>query len=277
MGFFKILASLLLIPALALGEYSATRAPTKKKTKKAHDAVAVAAVAPPQPTVASFRWDGLYGGLNLGLSYMAAKTSFSPLPNAASFINFLPTSLTPKTPDNLLTGAQLGYNVQMTDWVVGIVSDVDTGLACGVTQTPIIQNDGTPFPNGGHLTAGEQINWFGTTRLRAGWIYSDFLFFGSGGLVYGDVVYTANTNFRPSGTAEYNANFKKYKVGYTFGGGAEWAFASNWTTDLEYLFYNLGDQESIVNPIPQHPPYQMDYQWKTQGSIFRLGLNYKFF
>ena len=68
-------------------------------------------------------------------------------------------------------------------------------------MTPIIQNNGTPFPGAGFLAASQRIDWFGTVRARAGFTPVDrLLLYVTGGLAYGNVSYSAQTDFRPGGT-----------------------------------------------------------------------------
>ena len=84
----------------------------------------------------------------------------------------------------------------------------------------IIQNNGTPFPGAGFLAASQRIDWFGTVRARAGFTPVDrLLLYVTGGLAYGDVSYSAQSDFRPGGTIQYPAAFSRTKVGWTAGAG----------------------------------------------------------
>jgi opacity protein-like surface antigen len=65
----------------------------------------------------------------------------------------------------------------------------------------------------------------------------------------------------------------------------EWAFLGNWSTKLEYLHYDLGDEATVANGRPGLPAgtcgnapafCQVGYNWHTTGDIVRVGLNYKF-
>ncbi|MFO1108620.1 MAG: outer membrane protein [Bradyrhizobium sp.] len=236
-------------------------------------AVKAPAIAP----VSVYNWTGFYIGGNVGYAWGNADTFFNPLPSAAIFVNLLPQTLSPD-PKGVLGGVQAGYNWQAGKFVLGVEADIQAADINGdVRVTPIIQNNGTPFPGAGFLSAHQRIDWFGTVRARAGVTATDrLLLYVTGGLAYGDVNYAAQTDFRPGGTTLYAANFTKTKVGWTVGAGAEWAFASNWSAKVEYLYIDLGNESTTVNPVPALPPFQVAYSWKTQEQVARVGLNYKF-
>jgi len=39
------------------------------------------------------------------------------------------------------------------------------------------------------------------------------------------------------------------KVGFTIGGGAEWAFTDQWTAKAEYLWFDLGNVSHPLNCV----------------------------
>ncbi|HEY7998318.1 MAG TPA: outer membrane protein [Pseudolabrys sp.] len=225
----------------------------------------------------AYNWTGFYVGGNVGYGWGNGDTSFGPLPTAAAFVNLAPQTLSPN-PKGVLGGLQAGYNWQTGQWVWGVETDFQwSGMTGSVTQTPIIQNNGTPFPGAGFVQAGEKMRWFGTLRARAGFTPMDrVLLYATGGLAYGNVHYTSTTDFRPVGTTQYIGDITKTKAGWTIGAGAECAFAQMWTAKFEYLYYDLGKENVTVNATPLLPPFQVAYSWKTTGNIVRLGVNYKF-
>jgi outer membrane immunogenic protein len=227
--------------------------------------------------VAIYNWTGFYVGGNVGYGWGNADTFVNPLPSAAVFVNLLPQTLSPN-PKGVFGGVQAGYNWQSGQFVFGVEADFQGADITGTAvQTPIIQNNGTPFPGAGFLSAHERLDWFGTVRLRAGFTPVDrLLLYVTGGVAYGDVNYSAQTDFRPVGTEQYPAAFSRTKVGWTAGAGAEWAFAQNWSAKIEYLYMDLGNESTIANPVPPLPPFQVGYNWKTQEQLVRVGVNYKF-
>jgi len=225
----------------------------------------------------SFTWTGPYAGVHIGYGWGNGDTSFTPLPTAARFVNLAPQSMNPD-PEGVLGGLQIGYNYQMGPWVIGLEADFSwTGIGGSRISSPIIQNDGTPFPGSGYLYANQEINWYGTLRPRFGYaVMPTLLLYGTGGLAYGDVGYSANTNFLPPGNVAYPTSFSKTKVGWTAGGGLEYALTRCWTVKAEYLYMDLGSESVIAAPQPDNPPFQVGNSFETTTHIINLGVNYKF-
>ena len=242
----------------------------------AASAADMAVKAPPMAApVAIYNWTGFYVGGNIGYGWGQADNNFFPLPSPAQFVNLAVQDLN-SDPRGVIGGGQIGYNWQRGKFVYGFEADIQGADVTGrVTVTPIIQNNGTPFPSG-FLASGERLTWFGTVRGRFGFAPVDrLLLYVTGGFAYGNVDYYSETNFRPVGTTQYLASFSNTKIGWTVGAGGEWAFANNWSVKAEYLFIDLGNQNAVVNANPLLPPFQVAYSWKTQEHIARVGLNYK--
>jgi len=222
----------------------------------------------------SFNWTGPYAGLHLGYGWGNTDTSFSPLPDPVSFSFLLPTTLSPN-PSGIVGGLQGGYNYQTGCIVVGIEADFSgSGMSGTKTVSPIVQNDLTT--TGGFLTAHQETNWYGTLRPRMGYtVTPTLLVYGTVGLAYGDVSYSAESNFQDFGVT-YPVSFSKIEVGWTAGGGLEYALCKHWTVKAEYLYIDLGSESAIVDQIPASPPFQVAYKWNTTANIFNIGLNYKF-
>jgi outer membrane immunogenic protein len=231
----------------------------------------------PAPAPSTYSWSGWYAGINVGWGIGRANTTFTPLPTAASFVNLLPQTLS-VSPGGPLGGAQFGYQCERGHVVFGAVTDFDwTGMNGSLTVTPIIQNNGTPFPGSGFLLAQQATKWIGTVRGKFGVLIAPrFLIYGTGGLAYGRVEYSANTDFLPVGTIQYPTAFTRLKRGWTGGGGAEWAVGSIVRFGGEYLYYDLGSDGIVANPVPANPPFQVAYDWQTKGHIIRGFINLKF-
>lgn len=225
----------------------------------------------------SFDWTGPYMGVHMGYGWGNADTSFSPRPTAAGFSDLAPATVSPD-PSGVIGGGQAGYNYQTGSFVLGIETDFSgSGMSGTKTVSPIVQNNGDPFPGGGLLRAHQETNWLGTLRPRLGCaVIPTLLIYGTGGLAYGDVSYSANTDYRPTGTAFYPASFSKTKVGWTAGGGVEYALFKHWTVKAEYLYMDLGNESFSANPGKALPPFQVGYRWETSANILKFGVNYKF-
>jgi outer membrane immunogenic protein len=235
--------------------------------------------APPPP--ASSSWSGGYIGGHVGYGSGDADTSFNPLPSATAFIDLRPVTLSPNF-SGLIGGVQGGYNWQSGKFVFGGEASLSWSKIDGTaTVSPIIMNNGANFPSNGFLLAHQEIKWFGTLRPRAGVAFDRVLIYGTGGLAFGNVNYTANADFRPSAGSpilffQYPVAFSKTKTGWTAGGGAEVRINTHWSWKVEYLYLDLGNESRIANPVPANPPFQLGYRWETRAHTFSAGINFRF-
>lgn len=226
------------------------------------------------PSRASRRWNGFHAGFNVGFGSGNGNTFVNPLPSATIFINLLPQTLHPN-PGGITGGAVAGLSWQKKTFAFGFEGDVSaTAIGGTKTVTPIVQNDGTPFPGSGFVSAHEDIPWMITIRPRLGVGFSRLLVYGTGGVALARVDYVGDTDFRPAGATQYLAAPNKTQTGWTGGAGAEFAFTKHWGLKGEYLHYDLGSVSMTVNPQISHPPFQVAYTWQTAGNIVRFGLNY---
>ncbi len=217
----------------------------------------------PAPPECDYTWTGFYFGGNAGYGWGSADTHFDPLPDAVTFFNLRPITLGPD-PSGFIGGGQVGYNWQWNKWLVlGVETDFQGSDMEGSEFTsPIIRNDGTPFPNStSFLEAHERTQWFGTARGRIGFSpLCRLLVYATGGLAYGNIDYSATTNFGSGGGfSTYPVSFSKTKTGWTVGGGLEYALTHHWSLKAEYLYYDLGDegrtQNQLTGGVPQGPPF----------------------
>jgi outer membrane immunogenic protein len=229
-----------------------------------------------------FSWTGLYFGGNVGYGWRRGGTDVLPLPSAATFLNLLPQTLDPM-PKGVFGGGQAGANWQIGTFVVGAEFDFQgTNIAGTFVESPIIQNNGTPFPGafpGNNITISQKLNWFGTGRMRAGTTIVDprLLLFVTAGVAYGKLADTGSVNFRPVGTTLYAGTDGSERLGLAVGAGTEWAVTDRWSIKAEYLHIDLGASSITVNADPLLPPFQVTYTSHTKVDMVRGGVNVKFF
>lgn len=145
-----------------------------------------------------------------------------------------------------------------------------------VTVTPITQDNGTTFPGAGFVTAGQKTSYVGTLRGRAGVALGKVFIYGTAGLAYGHVRFTADSDFRPVGTVHYPADLTKTKTGAVGGVGGEFGLTKHISWKLEYLYYDLRKESATENPSTPLPPFQVRYNWQTRANTFNAGINVRF-
>jgi outer membrane immunogenic protein len=198
--------------------------------------------APPPPPVVD-EWTGWYAGLNLGGSWGRSSTTYTG-------VGFAPFA-TSQNMDGVLGGGQFGYNWQFNrSWVLGVEADIQgtgqrgTANLATIVIPPIVGTftPGTPgITSVGTLT--QKLPWFGTVRARLGVEpSSNWLLYVTGGLAYGEIRSTLNTNaLTTTGVATAtSASINNNRTGWTAGVGSEWMFAHQWSAKLEYLYMDYG-------------------------------------
>jgi len=211
------------------------------------------------PVVAS-NWSGFYLGGNLGSA--TARDRSSLVGSGANEAFNL-------TPDGIMGGVQAGYNLQAGNWVYGLEADIQ-GSSQQDNKTCILGC--TP---GQAAAYDATLPWLGTLRGRIGYSVGSTLFYGTGGLAYGDV------KTKLAGTAVGATVFNtlsETRTGWTVGAGIETPFTflglfgPNWTTKTEYLYVDLGSTSNaaVIGALPVTATTQV------HEHIFRTGLNYHF-
>jgi outer membrane immunogenic protein len=164
-------------------------------------------------------WAGPYLGANLGYAWGSVANN-------------------PAAPSGFAGGVQAGYNWQSGTFVFGLEGDIQ---ATGAEDTFAPWKFSNP--------------WFGTIRVRAGFTFNNVMFFGTGGLAFGEL--RAST----FGLTESHTN-----VGWTLGAGAEMSLNRNWSAKIEYLYVDLANDNFIITGASN------GYRFGT----IRAGLNYRF-
>jgi outer membrane immunogenic protein len=144
----------------------------------------------------------------------------------------------PTKPSGFAGGIQAGYNWQSGSWVFGAEGDIQ---ASGAEQTFAPWKFSNP--------------WFGTLRGRVGYALGNVMFYGTGGLAFGEL---RATTF---GVSESHTN-----AGWTAGVGAEMGFAPNWSAKVEYLYVDLANSNFVITGASN------GYRF----GLVRAGVNYRF-
>lgn len=174
-------------------------------------------------------------------------------------------------------GGQAGYNYQLGSWVLGVETDFQLSHIGGSQSVDLCPGCG-PFSV--VETQDVSMPWFGTLRGRVGYaIMPQLLLYGTGGLAYGKVKTTDTVAYSYSSPwFSYNgastvAN-SHFAVGWSLGGGLEYALNDKWSVKGEYLHLDLGDYSSTYTPCSGCGSYTSHSH--ATDDIFRVGLNYRF-
>lgn len=227
-------------------------------------------VPEPAPVVAdTFSWNGGYVGLNAGYAWGKFKHNVetkrpegkSPLPGTPeSEIDYeiLDAATYSSSPSGFIGGVQIGYNWQFDQFVFGLETDFQGGRLKDSVSGGV-----SPYT----FNAETKIDWFGTARVRLGYVPTErLMIYATGGLAYAHVKSYMNY-------AGYESAVSKTKTGYTVGGGAEYAIDNHWSLKTEYLFTDLGKIDTLN---AQRGYTKFSAETKANFHTVRVGLNYKF-
>jgi outer membrane immunogenic protein len=186
-----------------------------------------------------FTWNGFYVGVNAGYGF--GNSTWTDNVTQVSTGNFKVSGA--------LVGGTAGYNVQFGAYVFGLEGDVGWSGIKGSTTANCIG------------TCETSNRWLGTARGRIGYAFDRFLPYLTAGAAFGDI----------KGSVLGIGRFDETRVGWTGGGGLEYAFIDNWSAKVEYLYVDLGTATCNATCSGGNP---FDITFKT--NILRGGVNYKF-
>lgn len=211
----------------------------------AADAIQDYAPSAPVVEVAPFNWTGGYLGVSAGYMFdNTTRVKASDLGGAQFSRRYI------KGTDGFVGGIYGGYNFASGNFVYGLEANIDYADS---------KNSRDTFR--GAATTHSDIGFNGALRARLGYSIDRALIYAAGGVAVADIEYKARDI---SGAAKKSST----EVGYTLGGGVEYAFTDNLLLRTEYAFSDYGDK-SISTGLAK-------YKFETKTHTLKLGIGYKF-
>lgn len=203
----------------------------------------------PLPYGPAFSWTGLYIGAHVGYGWSDADWQFAAVPGVS----------TNQGGSGALVGGQIGYNIQVRQFVFGAEADISGAWLDGSAACP------NPAFNCGH-----SINWMSSVRGRAGVAVNNnrTLLYGTAGVAWADVDYAAKDAVTG---AVFGSGFSNTHVGWVAGAGIEHMLTPNLTARVEYLYYGFNSVTAPAGALSGGPT-AIDLNTQT----VRFGLNFKF-
>lgn len=224
-----------------------------------------------------YSWFGPYVGAHGGYSWSAAETRLVGLVPGGLFAQDIAFGTLADrlslSREGGLAGGQIGYNLQIGRYVVGVEADASWTDGKGTTVHSGIDHlmfAGVPT----HTTLSSELEGFGTLRARAGLALDRTLVFITGGLAFGSVSNSLKVEIE--GIYDHSWSRRDTELGWVVGAGTEQALATNITAKIEYLHYDLGDRTIRYADRPSFGPEHLDYRTDHTGDIARAGLNLRF-
>jgi outer membrane immunogenic protein len=165
---------------------------------------------------AAYDWSGFYLGAQGGYGWGTTSIKDANIVDGSS--DYADTF----SNDGFTGGVHAGYNYQLNAFVMGVEGDIELSDITG-------NNPDWPFGDKSKASIDAQ----GSLRLRLGYAADNFLFYGTGGLAFGDL----NAKYYGSGTSD---SFSNWETGWTVGAGVEYGFNENWSVNVEYRYTDFG-------------------------------------
>ncbi|MFT3673492.1 outer membrane protein [Aestuariivirga sp.] len=204
----------------------------------------------------SYDWSGGYIGLNGG--YAFGDADFVEV--SGSYNGTGTTSS--NSADGFTGGIQAGWNQQFNSIVLGLELE---GGWLGANGSDVGFGSSDTFSS---VDAG----LYGTAALRAGFAVDRALFFVKGGGALADI--NAEVNDSDPGGNMIHASDSGAELGWTLGGGVEFAISDTVTAKLEYAHYRFNDisvsGDGII--VPGTVKWSSDVDIDT----VKVGLNWRF-
>jgi len=175
---------------------------------------------------------------------LTPSVDFGAFPSAfaaAQSIGVYPFAL-PSRRTRFIGGGQIGFNWQFGPIVArsrhagpapaghSVVDALQSFAAGGQFQRPCFRQT---------ATVTRRLDYFGTARGRLGFAFDRALIYATGGLAVGgtNLTYSGRIGFpvAPTIFLAGTSSVAKAKIGYTLGGGVEYAVWNNWSVKAEYL------------------------------------------
>jgi outer membrane immunogenic protein len=214
----------------------------------------------PPPVVAIYDWTGFY----LGVSGGGSLGQSSHIDQATG----LPDTIGYNVKGGLV-GGTVGYNWQISSFVVGFEGDIswvgEYGSHIDDASTGPFANPASPAnPT---IQSFTKETWNATARGRVGYAVNNLLFYGTGGYAGAGV----EAGIKSAATNALLASATGTRNGWTAGGGLEWGFAPNWSAKFEWLYmkFNSAAFNTVLGEGPRSSV-------PLDDNVVRAGINYRF-
>ena len=222
----------------------------------------------PPPPLPAFTWTGFYVGGQVGYEF-GTSNAFA---YDAAFGNGLAANSSSK--DGVIGGAHVGYLFSTQSLpVLGSLAGANGGFGIGTGGVFGIEGDvdGTSakanyFLGNIQNNADERIQ--GSVRGRLGIAFDRVLVYGTGGVAFGDLRNTYVNTF--TGATD---SFSHTRVGYTVGGGVEYAFTNNLSLRAEYRYTDFG---RFTDNLANSTAGGVNVQHRETNNRVQAGFSYKF-
>ena len=228
---------------------------------------AAPAYYPPAYRPVIYDWTGIYGGVHLGAGLLEDQVT-----TTTTTILQPSGTVTKLSPFSVVSGAQVGFNYQIQQVVLGAEGTFTWSNISGTQTTPsllpTISENSTSRPR-----------WYATATGKIGFAANDFLFYAKGGVAWMNVNYIQDVSV---GGGQSSQTITDTRSGFTVGGGIEFGMTESLSARVEYDFLDFGTKNynfSNLNVLPVGgviTPLVLPVSIRSSTSLITAGINYRF-
>jgi outer membrane immunogenic protein len=219
------------------------------------------------PFAERFSWTGCYLGGHLGGGF-AHKDLTDPVQlvqdsflGAGSTTGI--TTVSPR-PTGVVVGGQIGCDYQFAStWVVGV-----EGAASAATMKNT-RTVGLPLGNPDTALVKASTDFLPSVTVRLGYAVDNVLLYAKGGVALAGDKYDVTGSFAGTPFAFEGLD---NRIGWTAGGGVDWAFSRHWSANLEYDYYQFGHGGVLMSDPINALAGIVDAKQTVQ--VVKVGLNF---
>ena len=219
------------------------------------------------PFAARLNWTSCYLGGHLGGGF-AHKDITDPVQLVQdSFLDAGSTNgitTVSPGPSGVVIGGQIGCDYQFaSSWVVGI-----EGAASGSTMKAS-RTVGLPLGNPDTALVRASTDFLPSVTARLGYAFDNVLVYARGGVAL------AGDRFNVTGSfagAPFAFEGLDNRLGWTAGGGVDWAFSHHWSANIEYDYYQFGHGGVLMSDSINVFAGIVDVKQTVQ--VVKVGLNF---
>jgi outer membrane immunogenic protein len=217
--------------------------------------------------VTRFNWTGCYLGGHVGGGF-ARKDLTDPVQLVQdSFLGAGSTdgvTTVSPSPRGVVIGGQIGCDYQFApSWVVGI-----EGAVSGSTMKGS-RTFGLPLGNPDTAIAKASTDFIPSVTTRLGYAFDNVLLYARGGVAFAGDKYDVTGSFAGTPFAFEGLD---NRLGWTVGGGVDWAFSRHWSLNVEYDYYQFGHSRVLMSDPINTFAAIVDTRQSIQ--VVKAGLNF---
>ncbi|THD61728.1 MAG: porin family protein [Bradyrhizobium sp.] len=218
------------------------------------------------PFAARFSWTGCYLGGHLGGGF-ARKDITDPVELVQDSFGAGPTTgitTASPAPGGVVIGGQIGCDYQFApSWVVGIEGAASGSTMKGSTTV------GLPLGSPDTALVRAKTDFLTGVTARVGYAFDNVLLYAKSGVALAADRYDVSGSFVD---IPFGFTGLENRIGWTAGGGVEWAFSQHWSASIEYDYYGFGHR--LVTMSDPTNVFLGNVEVRQNIQVVKAGLNF---